>query len=61
MHRIHLALLLLAPLFATPAKAGCPPVELLYDEYEQIAEKRSDTNEDCRHDEIVYYVDGVAQ
>ena len=62
MHRIYLALLLLlAPLAAASAKAGCPPIELLYDEYEQIAEKRSDTNHDCRHDEIVHYVDGVAE
>ena len=42
-------------------QGSCPPVELIYDENEQIAESRKDTNEDCRLDEIVYYIDGVAE
>ncbi|HEY5659036.1 MAG TPA: hypothetical protein VIY27_14710, partial [Myxococcota bacterium] len=43
------------------ARGACPPIELLYDANEQIAERKSDTNQDCRHDEFVYYVDGVAE
>ena len=62
MYHIHLALaLLLLALPFGPASAACPPIELLYDEYEQIAQKRSDTNSDCQHDEVVHYVDGIAQ
>ena len=36
-------------------------MELIYDENEQIAERKSDTNKDCRFDETVYYIDGVAE
>jgi hypothetical protein len=56
------ALLVALPLaVAAPAAASCPPVELVYDANEQIAEKKADTNKDCRHDQHVFYVDGVAQ
>ena len=51
-----IAALLFLPLTpAASAQTSCPAVELRYDEHEQLAEKRSDTNQDCRHDEFVYY------
>ncbi|MBW2493300.1 MAG: hypothetical protein JRE43_01000, partial [Deltaproteobacteria bacterium] len=37
------------------ARAACAPIELLYDENENIHEKRVDHNKDCTYDEIVYY------
>src|SRR5262245_40394335 len=40
-----------------PAK-NCPAVDLRYDDAENIAEKRTDKNHDCKPDEIVYYADG---
>jgi hypothetical protein len=62
MNRILLATAFLALLtLPLAAAAGCPPVELVYDANEQIAEKKADTNKDCRHDQHVFYVDGVAQ
>ena len=49
---------LAAPL-APPAQAQLPaPVVLQYDDQEQLAEKRTDTNGDGRHDEVVFYEDG---
>ncbi|MDH5567100.1 MAG: hypothetical protein OEY15_10580, partial [Myxococcales bacterium] len=55
------AALLLALADAAFARSSCPPVELLYDDNEQIAERRTDTNQDCRHDEFVHYSAGVAE
>jgi hypothetical protein len=42
---------------AAPAHAQkkCPRVELLYDDAEELAEKRTDANGDCRPEEIVKY------
>ncbi|MDP7573270.1 MAG: hypothetical protein QF391_16835, partial [Myxococcota bacterium] len=40
------------------AQQRCPAVELLYDELENLAEKRLDSNKDCKHDQFVYYVEG---
>ena len=63
MNRVHHAALLTALLFlARPAlaEASCPPIELTYDEHEQISQKKADTNQDCRHDEIVHYDAGRA-
>ena len=59
-----------APLFAllaivaaplAGARAACAPVELLYDENENIHEKRVDHNKDCTYDEIVYYASGTPE
>ena len=52
-------LILLLGFFAPAAAAqtSCPAVELRYDDNEQLVEKRSDTNQDCRYDENVYYFD----
>ena len=49
------ALLALAPV---GAEAACPPVELFYDDAEQLAEKRTDTNRDCKPNEVVHYENG---
>jgi hypothetical protein len=43
------------------AQRRCSPVELIYDENEQIAESHKDTNADCRFDEVVYYRNAVAE
>ena len=60
--RAILLALLLAPLAGpAPARTNCPAIELLYDEFEQLSEKRTDTNEDCRPDEFVYYREGKAE
>ncbi len=40
------------------AHAACPPIELLYDENEDIHEKHVDHNRDCKFDEFVYYPSG---
>jgi len=59
-----------APLFAllaivaaplAGARAACAPIELLYDENENIHEKRVDHNKDCTYDEIVYYASGTPE
>ena len=47
--------------FTTPARASeteCIPIVLLYDENEELSERRSDTNRDCSHDEFVFYEQG---
>ena len=58
-----LAAAVLTALAAAPAfaQAACPPVELRYDENEQLQERRADTNKDCRQDEFVYYNGGIAE
>src|SRR5262249_2301887 len=43
------------------AQQRCSPVELIYDENEQIAESHKDTNGDCKFDEVVFYKNGVAE
>ncbi len=43
------------------ARAACAPIELLYDENEQIHEKRVDHDRDCRYDEIVHYASGAPE
>jgi azurin len=59
----RLAAFLALLLLAAPAYASsrCPAVELDYDDDEQLSQKRSDTNQDCRHDEFVFYVNGKAE
>ena len=42
-------------------QTNCPAVELHYDDAEQLDEKRTDTNQDCRHDEIVYYIEEIPE
>ena len=57
--RANPALLVAVAILAAPAaRADCPAVELRYDENEAVAEKHSDTNKDCKHDEFVYFADG---
>ncbi|MFP8880395.1 MAG: hypothetical protein VCE43_13545, partial [Myxococcota bacterium] len=58
--------MLLAPaillVLAAPLRGDdvpCPPVIpviLLYDENEEVSEKNTDANKDCKFDEFVYYV-----
>jgi hypothetical protein len=43
---------------AQQAPKNCPALDLRYDEAENVSEKRSDKNKDCRPDEIVYYAEG---
>src|SRR5687767_7711150 len=51
----------LAPSLSAQAQpSACPPVELRYDESEQLVERRADTNKDCRQDEFVFYENGIA-
>ena len=54
---VALGFLLLA---AEPAHAqgNCPAVDLRYDEAENISEKRTDKNRDCKADEVVFYAEG---
>jgi len=52
------AALLLTHAGAAAAQSKCPPIELLYDENEQLSERRRDSNADCRTDEFVYYESG---
>ncbi|MEN8161715.1 MAG: hypothetical protein ABFS41_16720, partial [Myxococcota bacterium] len=40
------------------AQGKPPPVVLLFDDEENVKEKRSDTNRDGRYDEYVYYEKG---
>jgi len=52
---------LLAIVFAplTGARAACTTaIELLFDENEDLHEKRVDNNNDCQFDEFVYYAGG---
>ncbi len=43
---------------ASTAETRCIPIVLLYDENEELAERRADTNRDCSHDELVFYERG---
>lgn len=55
------ALLCPALIFASSARAEeyqCVPKVLLYDENEELSERRVDTNRDCSHDEFVFYLNG---
>ena len=52
------ALLLALAAPTSNVRAACPPIELLYDENENLSEKHTDVNRDCTFDEFVYYVDG---
>src|SRR5438034_6282906 len=58
--RARSAALGLLLLVAAPAHAqtNCPTVDLRYDEAENIAEKRTDKNHDCKADEVVFYANG---
>jgi len=58
--RAVLLAIALVPLAALPAfgQGSCSAVELRYDENENLAQKLSDTNKDCKHDEFVFYIDG---
>src|SRR5262245_31244102 len=51
-------LLALCVAASASAQGTCPAVELKYDDSEQISEKRTDTNKDCKADQTVFYEDG---
>ena len=52
------ALLLAGAAATSHAEERCIPIVLLYDDEEKLKEKRTDTNRDCNHDEIIYYEAG---
>ncbi len=53
-----LALLAAVAVPLAGAHAACFPIELLYDENEDVHEKHVDHNKDCKFDEFVYYAGG---
>ncbi|MGY8805098.1 MAG: hypothetical protein ACKVK6_12780, partial [bacterium] len=61
-HTLLLAALLVSTnaLAASKAENKCIPIVLLYDENEELAERHTDTNRDCAHDELVFYEGGKA-
>ena len=56
--RLLLGLALLVAAHPADAQKKCAPVELLYDDKEELSEKRADNDKDCRIDEIVKYQGG---
>jgi len=38
---------------------ACPEIDLFFDDNEQVREKRTDSNGDCRADQVVHYAAGL--
>jgi hypothetical protein len=52
----------LAPVDLAPEGAlPCPEIDLFFDDNEQVREKRTDSNGDCRADQVVHYAAGLPQ